>query len=156
MILDQVERLIADHGLAVMGIFPDLARGLPALNYTVGLQDFGLPEIVLTGVDAQTGITILNQVADWLKARGEPPADGEILAEGFMADGYQARFRALSVAEVEENLRICNARNDFIGRDPPQAFQIVYQDAAKRWPEDPAYENRVALMLAQSEKETKQ
>jgi hypothetical protein len=156
MILDQVEMLIADHGLAVMGIFPDMARGLPALNYTVGLQDLGMPEIVLTGVEASIGITILNQVADWLKARGQPPAEGEIFGEGILMEGYQARFRALSPAEVEENLRICNLRNDAIGRDPPEAFQIIYQDTAKRWPEDPAYENRVALLLAQSEKETRQ
>jgi hypothetical protein len=87
-----------------------MARGLPALNYTVGLQDLGMPEIVLTGVEASIGITILNQVADWLKARGQPPAEGEIFGEGILMEGYQARFRALSPAEVEENLRICNAQ----------------------------------------------
>jgi hypothetical protein len=99
MILEKVEMLIADHGLAVMGIFPDMARGLPALNYTVGLQDLGMPELVLTGVEASIGITVLNQVADWLKARGQPPAEGEIFGEGILMEGYQARFRALSPAE---------------------------------------------------------
>lgn len=156
MILDNVEMLIAEHGLAVMGIFPDLGRGLPPLNYTVGLQDHGLPELVLTGVQAESAIVILNQVADWIKARGEPPKQGEIFGEGFLANGYQARFRALSRHEIEENLRICMARNDGIGRDPPEAFQIIFQDVERRWPEDPAYLNPLSLALSQGERETKQ
>lgn len=153
-ILDHLEEMIAEHGQAVLGIFADTARGLPAINYSIGLQDLGLPEIVVTGVHSNSAVPIINEIAGWLKLKGSAPADRELLPDGLLS--HPARFRELSAAEIEHNLCFAVHRSDQIGRDPPQAFQIIYQDPDGRWPEDPGYSCGLALLLAQGEKETRQ
>jgi hypothetical protein len=155
-LVTHLEELIAVHGQAVIGIWPDQPRGLPALNYSIGLQDHSLPEIVLTGVLHQTAVPIINAIADWLKARGSAPAEAEILPDGFIGDGFHARFRQLSKLEVEENLIMAVFRSSQSGRDAPEAFQIVYQDPQGRWPEEDGYSCALSLLLAQSQKETRQ
>lgn len=148
------ERLIAEYGHAVIAVFPDPERGLPGFAYSVGLQDQGLPEIVLSGIPAAPAQQLVNNAAEILKAEGAP-AEGQIL-EKFLAGGYKARWRQLSEAEVEINLTLACRRAEDMGREPPRAFQIVYQDLDHRWPEDPAYSCPLALALAQDREETRQ
>lgn len=153
--MDHVESLIGAHGLAVVNIMPDQIRGLPWMNYSVGLQDYGLPELVLTGVPAPIAVPVINEIASWLKAKGSAPSRAEELPDGILATG-RARFRQLSRAEIEANLLFAVHRSDQIGRDPPDAFQIIYQDEQGRWPEEAGYSCALALLLAQDGKETRQ
>jgi hypothetical protein len=154
-IRERAEAMIAEHGHMIQHVFADHERGLPSLSYSVGLQDLGWPELVLTGVDARHAHLILNRAVAFLKERGQAPREGEIVGELFGGD-YPCRFRALSEAEVAANLLLACARSREIGRSPPKAFQMVYQDPEHRWPEDFAYSCRMALMLAQSREETRQ
>ena len=153
-ILARNERLIAEYGHAAIHVFADPERGLPSFTYTVGLQDRGLPELILSGIPPQAAQIIVNEVAARLKEQGAP-AEGQQI-EGLLQGGYLARFRALSEAEIEANLTIACHRSADMGREPPEAFQIIYQDLAHRWPEDPAYACPLALALAQSREETRQ
>lgn len=147
---DRTEGLIERFGHAVIHIFPDLARGLPGFSYSVGLQDLGWPEIVLTGIPPAAAQGIVNRVAQILVERGEPPREGEPFADILQGD-YLVRLRSLSPAQVEANLWIACDRAADNSREPPAAFQIVYQDLARRWPEDPGYSCPMALLLADSE-----
>jgi hypothetical protein len=146
---------IADLGHMVLAIFPDGERGLPALNYTVGLAEKGLPELVLTGVRAEDARHILNKLVERLDQRGTPPAEGEVV-DDLLGGGFKLRFRALSENEVDRNLFLATDRAARLGRAAPTAMQLVYQDESGRWPEDNGYSCTMALLLAQGDEETRQ
>lgn len=151
----RIEEMIAVHGHAVLGIFADPQRGLPGFSYSIGLQDQGFPELILSGLAPEHARAIINDCAAWLIARAKAPQEGEII-EGFLAGGFQMRFRELSEAEIGANLLMACRRSERMGREAPKAFQMIYQDPERRWPEDKGYSCPMALMLAQSEEETKQ
>jgi hypothetical protein len=157
--LDDLELKIAEHGVMVINVATDRARGLPPLAYSVGLQDMGFPELVLTGeANPYASTALVNNVIAWLLDRKAPPRPGEVIPAKakIVAHGFLLRFRPLSEVEVENNLLLAVARSYSIGREPPQAFQLVYQDPDRRWPEERGYKCHLALMLAQDEKETQQ
>lgn len=151
-ILERNERLIAEYGHAVIHVFADPERCLPSFSYSVGLQDRGFPEIVLAGIPPQAAQGIINDAARNLIERNQPPSEGEIWFDLLQGE-FGIRFRELSEAEIEINLCLACRRAGDLGREPPKAFQIIYQDPERRWPEDPAYSCRMALMLAQNRKE---
>lgn len=153
---ERIDALVAEYGLAVVSVFPDMERGLPPMSYSVGMADAGLPELVMTGIEARGSMVIINTIAAELRQRGADPAEGELLSDGIIAGGFQARFRQLSQAEIAANLFAASARAEAYDLPPIRAFQIVYQDESHRWPEDRGYSHRMALLLAQGEKETKQ
>lgn len=155
-ILERNEALIAEYGHAVIHVFADPERGLPSFSYSIGMQDRGWPEIILSGIPPQSAQPLINDVVARLKERGKPPAEGEIL-DGLLKGGFLMRLRALSEAEIEINLCLACRRSGDLGREPPKAFQLIFQDPERRWPEDSGYSCPLALLLAQSrEEETKQ
>jgi hypothetical protein len=81
--LQQSARAIIDrHGWLVQGVFGshDLTRPKAPHAYTIGLLErFAHPELVIVGVDPQTGAPILNALGKAVRD-GHPFTDGEVYA----------------------------------------------------------------------------
>jgi hypothetical protein len=56
-----IRELIAEHGWALQGVEHTATE--PPFNYTVGLTEAGLPELILVGLSLQIGGLILNKLA---------------------------------------------------------------------------------------------
>lgn len=153
--LDWIEEKIAAYHIAILGIFADPERGLPGFSYSIGLQDRGWPEILISGLHPRHAHSILNDIAAMIRKRGAPLKEGEIL-EGMLEGGFLMRARELSPLEVGANLILACRRSADLARKPPRAFQLIYQDPEHRWPEDPGYSCPMALLLAQEREETRQ
>lgn len=144
-VMRNLDELIDTHGWAIMFV---AGRGLVA--YTVGLsRTFGLPELVLSGLDADISHELLNSVAVRLTQGTLALKEGALYDEVF--EGFFARFRKLSTAEVSE-LRMALA----LAPDGAEltAWQLHWPDPqGKFWddPEvDPTYAGRqdISSMLA--------
>lgn len=63
---------IEQHGFAVRGVFPTEALEHPPFNYTVGIaKTWGLPELIVSGVNMEVASHLFWSVVDRIKA-GNP------------------------------------------------------------------------------------
>ena len=75
---NDTQRLIDEHGWAVIGVFPTTTDEGPPFCYTVGLTERNLPELAIYGLDLKAGGGVLNAAARRLIDAGEP-RPGEVL-----------------------------------------------------------------------------
>ena len=124
--LDSLRDTIADHGWVVQFV-EDERR---PFAYTIGLHECGLPELLITGLQAQKSTRVLNSIAHMIVD------DGTTLQPAVHID-YQGEF-LLEVVEVEHpdvHLKFAVA---LCGADI-RAYQLVWTDDRRHWPWDRAW-----------------
>lgn len=121
--LDELRSTIRDHGWAVQ--FVESERR--PFAYTIGLHDRGLPELLITGVQAQTSARLLNSIAHQIVD------DGMVLQPAVHID-YQGEF-LIEVVEVEHPDVHLKFAVELYGATF-RAYQLVWADNAGRWPWD--------------------
>lgn len=121
--LDVLRATIRDHRWAVQ--FVESERR--PFAYTVGLHDRGLPELLVTGLQAQTSAKLLNVIGHHMVDEGMVLLPAEHIDCG-------GRY-LLEVVEVEHpdvHLKFAVA----LGGAHLRAYQLVWADDAGRWPWD--------------------
>ncbi len=121
--LDVLRDTIQAHRWAVQFVESDKRP----FAYTIGLQEKGLPELLVTGIQPQLSVRLLNAIGDQMVDEGMVLQPGEHIDCG-------GRF-CLEVVEVEHpDVHLKSAvrlyRRDF------RALQLVWADDAGRWPWD--------------------
>lgn len=127
---ERMEEIIRRHGFMVQAVFatqeePD---SLP-FQYTIGLHDRGLPELVSIGLPGDVGHALLNDVAAVIAQRkeaGEPLA-GEVSHERWPLPFY---LLAADVPKAEDYAT--GARNRSAGE--AQYLQVCWPDKHGRFP----------------------
>lgn len=142
--LEKAQALIDEHGWLVQTVM-----GRALVSYTVGLQaTHALPELVVTGLDQQTGHHILNVLAKRLSL-GELELN-ECKQVESVFEGFNARLRQVEPAQAEL-LRIAVLFSP--GQRVPPMWQVLWPDPKGRFPGEPDVEERyvamqnIALML---------
>lgn len=122
--LDHLRVLMSCHGWAVQAVGGD--RIHPPWAYTVGLTEFGEPELVVTGMRAGAAAELLNNVAAHvLHAEAPKPGERVPLTGGPLIE-------IVTVAEPAAHLHVAV---DFYGTDI-RALQLVHADDRGHWPWD--------------------
>lgn len=121
---------IAQHGWLVLSIAGDGDR--PAFQYTVGLTEQDLPELVVYGLGAEVGMHALNDVARRL-VDGARFADGE-LVPGVLDGDY--RTQLWEVTWLQDPL---GAAFRLYGEDAVRVRQLVVPDLDDRLPWEDGY-----------------
>jgi hypothetical protein len=119
--------IMNECGWAVQGVESDGVH--PPWAYTVGLSEWGEPELVVTGMPLTKAAGLLNEVAEHA-VHAAAPAHGEQ-----MLWGTGPLIEIVEVAVPEAHL---NAAVDFYG-PRVRARQIVHADDRGHWPWDRWY-----------------
>jgi hypothetical protein len=125
--LDHARSLIARYGWTVQGVERD--RIHPPWAYTVGLTQYGQPELVVTGMPLGRAGELLHAVADHV-LHASAPTPGEQVA---LIDGP-----LIEIVEVAEPTAHLNTAIELYGPSV-RALQVVHADDRGHWPWDPAY-----------------
>jgi hypothetical protein len=135
--LDHMLDLIVKYGWAVQCVSGD---GLhPPLAYTVGLTEFGRPELVVTGMSVRRAEDLLNEVAEHLLHADVALTPGERIP---LVGGP-----TIEVVEISERTeRLVNAVA--IYGPGIRALQLAYADDRGRWPWEAGYRGRQTVLGA--------
>ena len=93
--LGVLERVIATHGWAVQAAIHD-SDGRP-YSYTVGMERFDHPELIITGFDHTQAHLLLNDIGA-LIANGERFSDWDYSAD--LVEHYRVWFREIAPSQV--------------------------------------------------------
>jgi hypothetical protein len=127
--LDELRRLIAEHGWAVRHVVdPNPAK---CFSYTVGLSSLLHPELVMTGLPPDVAHAFLNVAASIVAREHGHFAPGEQTTK--LADGRS--FPVIAVADVSGLTAVESLFGDV------RAVQIVWTDSQGNLPWDAAYRN---------------
>jgi Domain of unknown function (DUF4262) len=119
--------LIDRYGWAIQFVEP--SRIHPPWAYTVGLTEYGKPELVVTGMPANRATELLNNVAAHVLHAQAPTPGTQMQLNGGPFVEY--------VALPEPSAHLYTAVSLFGPRI--RAIQIVHADARGHWPWDPGY-----------------
>jgi hypothetical protein len=129
--LDHIRDLARQFGWAVQAISRD---GLhPPWAYTVGLTDFGRPELVVTGMSPRRARELLNDVASYV-----------VHADAALQPGEQIPLiggPAIEVVELTETTARLVTAIDIYGPGI-RALQLVYADDRGHWPWEVGHRGR--------------
>lgn len=128
----ECRRDIQRSGLLVIAVPPG-DEGEPGFHYTVGLTEYGYPELVVYGVADEMGHWLLNNLADRV-VEGETFSDGDPVSE-MLQDNYQPRL--WTVTRFKDSLGVAF---DMYGEGNVTARQLVLPDRENRFPWDPGYD----------------
>ena len=118
--LDELRASIGIHGWVVQSVDDDR---LP-FAYTIGLHDRGLPELLVTGLSADSAAQVLNDVA--VAAVG-----GRVFEPGtHIAVGDGPLLEIVEVDHPDAHLNFAVA----LGGPELRALQLVWADDRGRWP----------------------
>ncbi len=121
--LDVLRAIISEHRWAIQFV-EDAER---PFAYTIGLHGTGRPELLITGLPAQTSARLLNSIAHQMVDCNLALRPGEYI-------DYQSEF-FLEVVEVEHpDVHLKCAAGLFGERF--RALQVVWADDRRRWPWD--------------------
>ncbi|RIQ11667.1 DUF4262 domain-containing protein [Jiangella rhizosphaerae] len=128
------------HGWAVQ-----YAAGAPPFAYTVGLYGLGHAELLVYGLDLQASAWVLNQLGDKIR-------DGERFGPGrpLRLAGWAHRLQLFPFHDGDDPPVLGSAQR-FYGRDaadPVPALQLIWDDAAGRFPWEDGYELPAGLQPA--------
>lgn len=127
--LDELRRLIAEHGWAVRHVVdPDPAR---CLSYTVGLTAHLHPEVVMTGLPPDVAHTFLNNAGRIVVREHGHFAPGEETT--LLADGHV--FPVIAVTDTSALTAVAQLYGEV------RAVQVVWTDSRGNLPWDPACVN---------------
>lgn len=117
--LDLLRAKMLEHGWTVQYVENDRTP----YAYTIGLHDYGLPELLITGVSPHRAQRLLNSVARIAMQHAEPmPGDRIRLPAGPL----------IEVVTVDHPDAHMNMAVAFYG--PIRALQLVWADGRGRWP----------------------
>lgn len=129
MYLLKIQEIIDEYGHAVQGVV-GVEEGDVDFAYTVGLAAQGLPELVISGVDASNAAHLLNDIIennlDDIRARRD-----------FVANEYTLRLRPAPRAEA-------NVARAMYGPGV-EVLQIIWPDEQHRYPGDEGFVGRQEL-----------
>jgi hypothetical protein len=129
--MDSIVEIIQEHGWAVQWVGGD-QENVP-FAYTVGLFIKALPEFVVFGLPPHISQPILNDLAA-RAVKGERVTDGQVLHD--VLRGFPAAV--VEVIDTTGHLSVANALARSLGIESQvRAWQVVYPDAANRWPWEP-------------------
>lgn len=135
--MEKTERLIREHGLAVIGTSVTTEHGELPMSYTIGLSDIGKSELVVFGLPAQSAMVMLKDAAALYRK------DGLLLNQPVEQIGnLPVVFKPVLPAAAAEYIHQANAR---AGRDLP-AIQMVWPDPAGLFPWDQGFAKRFIPM----------
>lgn len=127
--LAYVRGLLEEHPWVVVGVDRDGYR--PPYSYTVGLTEFDLPELVITGLAKDHAANVLMAVA-------EQVLDAEVPTVGTRTR-LPGRRPGEVVRVAEPSVHLDVAAGLFGER--LTALQLVYADVRGRWPWDKNFRN---------------
>jgi hypothetical protein len=130
-VLADVRRTIRRHGWAVISV-PDGGGAAVGFQFTVGLTEHRLPEVIVYGLSPEVGHHTLNEVASRLTG-GERYEDGETIAD-VVEGGF--RFQLWTAQRLRDPLGLASA----LYGDALSVRQLVVPDLDDQLPWDPTYE----------------
>lgn len=123
--LDEIDDTKARCGWAVQYVEDDRRP----FAYTVGLTDYGLPELLVSGVSPRRAARMLNRFAEQFVQRGAPnPGEQLTMLGGSLVE----------IVEVEHPDAHMYAAAAFYG-GRARALQLVWADGRGRWPWVPSF-----------------
>lgn len=132
-VLVSLERMIREHGIAIVATRTITADGALDMSYTVGLADAGLPEIIAFALPQHTAAIALNNAARRLKA-GTLPLDVPLAEIG----NLPTVFKAVPAAIAANYIFVANDR---AGKEL-EAIQLVWPDPEGKFPWDSGFDQR--------------
>lgn len=106
----------------------------PPFAYTIGLFGLGHPELLIHGLDPDTTLQVLNDVASWIR-------DGEEMLPGqmFTIGDWPHRVITESVPNPGEIVHWANSHYRRPADHSVPVLQLTYDDAEGRFPWDVGY-----------------
>lgn len=130
-VLADLRRTIRRYGWAIIAI-PDEGSESVGFQFTVGLTERGLPEVIVYGLGAEVGHYSLNVLAERL-AEGERFTDGQVIS-GLVEGDY--RFQLWDATRLRDPLGLAS----FMYGDDLSVRQLVVPDLDDRLPWELGYE----------------
>lgn len=126
----RMEDIIERCGFMVQSVFPtaDDPEGLP-YSYTIGLHDQGLPELVVIGLPGDVGLTLLNDVAAYLKEKRK--SGGDSTGE-FTSPAWPVSFHIIDAATAAAEEFATGARRRSTGA--AKYLQVIWPDKNGQFP----------------------
>lgn len=130
---------IAEHGWLVIDVPPaedtDETIGAPGFQFTAGLTEQDLPELIVYGLDPELGMHVLNDVAQRLLS-GQTFADGQVIPH--LLGGGEYRTQLWDATWLQDPLGAAFA---LYGEDRVRVRQLVVPDLQDRLPWEDEYAN---------------
>ncbi|MEV0068833.1 MULTISPECIES: DUF4262 domain-containing protein [unclassified Amycolatopsis] len=127
--IEKVRARVDDYGWCIQHVLTTGSR--PSWTYTIGLTAWQLPELVVAGLSPLQGQTLLATTAERVVSDG-PLQPGEYISVRGVAE-----VEVVALAEPSVHLNVAVA----IYGPTVRAMQLVYADAAGRFPWSPEYQN---------------
>ena len=124
--LGEMEALVERFGWAIQHVWPSRVRSRWA--YTVGLTRYGLPELVVTGMEEEVAHELLNDTAHGMACHDERTVPGQRYS---LDDGRRIEVVELAHAEVHLGTAVALHPDRVV-----RAHQLVWADDRGRWPWD--------------------
>lgn len=119
---------IAVHGVHLMWI--GAGEREPCFGYTVGLNAFDHPELIVFGPGQHDAAYILNNFAFRVRDEVQRFDDPQVIQD--FGTGYPAAL--LPVENSSRHLTVSNQMYRGAGKPPVAALQVYFPDADHRWP----------------------
>ncbi|MFJ9574484.1 DUF4262 domain-containing protein [Streptomyces bacillaris] len=127
--LDRLLALIKEKGYGIPFVPADPATGDTSLAYTVGLHVQRGFELAISGLPYGVSCSILNAVVAWLDERQAAPSPCMEISD---LPGGTYPFRLMEAGSSSHFVMVSTV----YGHNPP-VWQVVWPDAAGRFPGDP-------------------
>ena len=118
--LDHLRETVIEHGWATQYVADDRTP----YAYTIGLHEFGLPELLVTGVSPQRAARVLNTAAR-IALRDDAPMPGSRIQ---LPAGPLIEVVAVDHPDAHMNMAVA------IYGPELRALQLVWADGRGRWP----------------------
>lgn len=135
-VLDQTLAAIARHGYAVISVPANLENGMPGYSYTVGANRICGHDFIVLGLGVCRANSVLNSVCEASRlAHAKARWTGE---HSLKIDDIRVRCRAVAHPAIERHMPLAGelASDSF----PFAARQIIWADAANRFPDEPQFD----------------
>lgn len=141
---DLVRESIKTHGWHGQHVFPSEDETGAPFNYTIGLTERDLPELIVFGLPPHIGHLVLRDLIKHIDKAGSEPLDHEVLDD--VISGFNAVTRTLPPAAMDSHL--CQAKYFFEGREV-RAMQLVWPDPEGHFPWDIHCNPRMAALQSE-------
>lgn len=128
---DELRATIRTQGWAIQFV----ESGRTPYAYTIGLHDWDVPELLVTGVSPQRAVRLLNTVA-----RNEVRGDAFAPGQQFTIPGGPV-IEIVEVAHPDAHMNVAVA----FGGPEVRALQLVWADGRGRWPWSAAFADGRAM-----------
>jgi hypothetical protein len=122
-------RHIAEHGHALVGVFPSNDTPGQVFTYTIGRALVGDPELILVGLDNRSAAVILNRLVEVMTANASPWVQGPV--------GIGGQF-PVYLKHTEDFVKdaYTSQASNYLEDLPYTVMQVVLCDTQGRFPWD--------------------